>query len=474
MPTQAHILPAVEASPRRARRPAVKGPTSTNVKEDTATRLMESIAANRLSVLCGAGLSMAYPSSIPGAGQVNTFCIAEYERRVGSAVPDAAKGDIEKLASWFRANGRFNDLFIRTLVPWAKFNTEPNAGHDAIADFLACGVAREGVTTNFDRLVESAARSLGEPDFRAIADTQDLADTPAHRPYLKVHGCEGRNRSSTIWCKGQFDEAMLRTRADHFRNWLVTNLLGRDVLIVGFWSDWAYLSEIFASSLPALGPCTVFLAAPASAADLAAKAPELWKWAHGDQVTFIHEAESGDTFLDELRRRVSTVFLNRVFDSAGSTYLGLFGEQPKHNAKQLTGKSSLELYALRRDVTGVPRNRPVRDKDPQPRFDTHSAFHQRLLDHGAEYSAHTYRFGGEVFRLVSGHGQLLSRVRATFADEPALPVPGHRVICLGAIDDGAAVNVVRPDAQPSILNGGTVPTWTGQDPLAAQLRATHV
>lgn len=439
------------------------------MNDETAKRLMESIAANRLSVLCGAGLSMAAPSLIPGAARVASFCATEYESRVGSPLPTEVAEDIEKMALWFLRSGRFEDLFIRTLVPWSLFNTQPNPGHEAVADFLGCGVAREVISTNFDRLIESAAQSLGEPDFRAIADTEDLADTHQHRPLLKVHGCEGRSRVSTIWCKEQLDDPRLRNRADRFRDWLVANLLGRDILIVGFWSDWAYLSEILASSLPALGPCTVVLVAPTSAVELQSKAPELWKWTHSSEVTFIHEAQSGDAFLDEMRKRVSTVFLNRVFDCATKTYEALFGEPPKHTAKDLAGMSSSELYALRRDLTGVPRHRPVREKEPQSRFETHSAFHQRLLDQGAEYSANTYHLDGDVFRLVSGHGELLSLVRSRYAGEPALPVPDCRVVCLGALNDGSAVNVVRPEERPSIFNGGAAPAWTGHEELAIRL-----
>src|SRR5688572_23810976 len=138
---------------------------------------MESIAANRLSVFYGAGLSMAAPSGIPSAARVASICAAAYHAQVGEPLPAEVQTDIEKMALWFRNKTRFADLFIRVLVPWSLFNTHPNLGHEAIADFLACGVAREAVTTNYDSLVESAAQSLGEPDFRAIAEPEDLADS---------------------------------------------------------------------------------------------------------------------------------------------------------------------------------------------------------------------------------------------------------------------------------------------------------
>jgi len=439
--------------------------------EDTATRLMESIAANRLSVLCGAGLSMAAPSSLPSAARIASDCATAYQQKVGQPLPPEASGDIEKMALWFRSRNQFDGLFIRTLVPWWLFKAAPNTGHEAVADFLGCGVVREVVTTNFDRLVESAADSLGEPMFRAIADVLDLGDAPEHRPYLKVHGCMDRSPVSTIWCKEQFDDAPLNERANRFRDWMVANLVGRDILIVGFWTDWAYLSDIFSSALPAIGPRTLVLVDPMPGDQLEAKAPELWRWAHAGGVTFIHEPESGDSFLDSLRKRVSKVFLNRIFDESATAYNNLFGEPPRATARNLDAKTSPELYGLRRDLTGVPRHRPVREREPKPIHMPHAAMHQRLLDKGAHYEAHSYRLNGDAFRVVSGHGRVLSEVKQSFSTEPPLPISLSRVVCIGALNDGgAAPNVVRPDERPTILTSGTVSNWVSHENLVSELR----
>lgn len=442
------------------------------MRPETATLLMESVAANRLSILLGAGLSMAPPSSIPGAARVASMCAASYKASVGTDLPPAVAGDIEKMAVHFRNAHRFENLFINTLVPWPLFNTDPNLGHEAVADFLGCGATREAVTTNYDRLVEASAQKLGEPFFRPIADTNDLGLTTEHKPFLKVHGCEGRILSHTIWCKEQFEDEPLRTRALRFRNWLAAELVGRDILIVGFWSDWEYLSEVFADSLPALGECSVVLVDPSPAASLEAKAPNLWRWAHGTGVNFVHEQESGAAFLDEFRKHFSTVVLQQLFDSSEAAYRALFGEAPHGRARAFTGWTSEQFYQLRRDLSGQPRNRPVRSRSPDPKFESHTAIHQRLLDKGATYQAHTYTLGAERIRLVSGHGQLLSRVKAQYQKEPPMPVPGHKVVCIGAINDGVPSNVIRPDETPGILTGGTEPTWTSQEYILPMLRTT--
>ena len=46
--------------------------------DEVATRLLEAIAANRLIILSGAGLSMADPSNVPSAANVAQRCAEAY------------------------------------------------------------------------------------------------------------------------------------------------------------------------------------------------------------------------------------------------------------------------------------------------------------------------------------------------------------------------------------------------------------
>lgn len=445
------------------------------MRDDTATRLMESIAANKLVVFCGAGLSMAPPSSVPGAAGVARECADRYQRLVGTPLDAAVIGDVEKMSKWFGDNHQFEKLFIERLVPWERFNVAPNDGHRAVADFLACGVVHSGLTTNYDRLVELAAESIGEPDFLPITNSSDLAREDLHRPYLKVHGCMtlGNTRRSTIWYKEQFDQDDIKLRMEAFRSWLQTHLVGRDILFVGFWTDWAFLSDILASTIDAIGPSSVYLVDPNSPDALEAKAPLLWEWCHQPDIAFYHEQESGADFLDSLRQHFSRVFLRHVFQDAADTYNGMFEEASSGSASQLDGHSINQLYALRRDLCGVPRNRPVRAREPRPENRVHAAVHARLLDQGASYDQHTYSYGGDVFRIVSGSGQLMSEVKKRYADEPPLPIPLSRVICVGAIPDPTPASIVRPAATPSIVRAGVAESWVGPDDLINSLRTTH-
>src|ERR1019366_9019955 len=91
------------------------------------------------------------------------------------------------------------------------------------------------------------------------------------------------------------------------------------------WSDWAYLSELFAQNLTAVGPRTVYVVNPASADELQRKAPALWAWATAPPIRFSHVQRPGHDFLDELRRIWSARFIRRLMDAARPTYDALFG-----------------------------------------------------------------------------------------------------------------------------------------------------
>ena len=446
------------------------------VTDATAIKLMESIAADRLVVLCGAGLSMAPPSSIPSADAIKRECAEKYRQAIGSALDPAATTDLEAMSRWFRQESRFNDLFIPKLVPWTKFNTSPNDGHETIADFLACGAIHAGVTTNYDRLVESSAARLGEPDFLPIVHEEDLPRSADHRPYLKVHGCAvlHKTRLETIWCREQLADPLISQRMTRFQTWLSANLLGRDLLIVGFWSDWAYLSDVLATTIAAIGPNSVVLVDPSPSNVIETKAPGLWAWAHRPGIAFSHEQQSGAEFLSELRERFSRTFLNRLLDDAVATHQGLFGSPLSGHARALDGQAMPYLYALRRDLTGTTRNRPVRARLPLPEFRTHAALHARLLERGATYDGHVYSFNGQHLRLLSGGGQLLSELKSRCSAEPPLPMSADRIICIGAVEEPGAASIVRPTATPGVIHGGITGRWTTAAELITELGVPHV
>jgi hypothetical protein len=215
----------------------------------------------------------------------------------------------------------------------------------------------------------------------------------------------------------------------------------------------------------------VFLVDPAPADYVEQKAPGLWAWAHRPGITFHHCAESGRDFLDELRRRWSRLFVTGLMNDAASTYTPLFGAPAA--VVGAGADNSAELYALRRDLTGVPRNAAVRLRQPDAADHIAGAVHRRLLERGATYAQHQYEFAGRRIRLVSGRGRLLSRVRADFEHEPPMPVPPDEVVCAGALSDSAPSHLVRGTGTPTIVRPGTG-NWVTHQALVAALQVPLV
>ncbi len=120
-----------------------------------------------------------------------------------------------------------------------------------------------------------------------------------------------------------------------FATWLANELSGKDLVVIGFWSDWAYLTDLFVANLTAVGPRSVYVINPDRDEELRQKAPQLWAWANGPNIQFHHIRLSGEVFLDELRRIWSGRFISRLMEAARPAYEALFGP-PQNEVLALT------------------------------------------------------------------------------------------------------------------------------------------
>jgi hypothetical protein len=438
--------------------------------DEDAVRLFEAMSAGRLIVFAGAGLSMAAPSSLPNAANVANRCIDNHLARTGEDLTARFGGNLEGLAHHFRTVGS-EEYFITSVVPWASLVRDPNAGHEAVADFLAAHLIRLCLTTNFDCLVESAATKLREPDFGAIVEPADVTRQTDHSPYVKLHGCSRltSTRRATIWCTDQFGDVDVAQRMATLIDWVRHALAGADIVFVGFWSDWRHLTDALTSSLATILPRRIYLVDPGDAADLEHKAPSMWAWANRPGIAFRHVPESGAAFLAELRDRWSRNFLDRLVVDATGTHEALFGAPPDAFAAMHAGLAPEAKYSLRRDLTGTSWDRPVRDKAPGPQHHVAAAIHAALIRAGATYTPHTYSFGGRTLRLLCGFGKPLSTVRADYLAEPPLPILADEVVCT-AIPDGAPPHIVRPHGGATVVRPGSAAVWRTHDALLEELR----
>jgi SIR2-like domain len=409
------------------------------LSEAVLTELLGSIEASSLMLLCGAGLSVPSPSNLLPAWKVAEMCFER--RRDIEVLPDALRYDLDGLAGHFHAAGHFKDQFL-ALVPWAELLGAPNAGHAAVSDLLVARAAHSTLSANFDPLIEIWAKTR-KIDLRGALDgAQASAFRAATNPLLKFHGCLDRDRDATLWTQRQLAEASVQQRIESIKNWLAINLPGKDLLIVGFWTDWGYFNDVLADAITVGGLGRVIVIDPAPTDVLQQKAPGLWgHLAAGAH--FAHIVGSGDAALDELRTAFSKVWARRFFRLAQPIAPDVVPPDP-------SGWQGEELYDLRRDAEGVPYNRAAKQKGPSPEAAQAALAHLLLTQANATREGAWYRLNGKTIRVVHGGGQLLSTVRERY-DEPTALASPDIVICAGAMDLGVPAKLIPSGAGASVV-----------------------
>jgi hypothetical protein len=102
-------------------------------------RLLGSIEANNLVLLCGAGLSIPAPSGLMSAVQVARTCYDKYQPIM--ALPAGMRDNVEQVAEHFYNNGEFESVFLGNLSaeesttrrPWV---TRPSTFDDRILGYF--------------------------------------------------------------------------------------------------------------------------------------------------------------------------------------------------------------------------------------------------------------------------------------------------------------------------------------------------
>lgn len=431
-------------------------------------RLLASMDAGRLVILCGAGLSMAPPSNLPSARQIAEMCFDAYRLKVDPHIDPALRQNLEALAEHFAGLNTLKAQFIGNLVPWKLFVAPPNPGHAAIADFLITKAAAAGISGNYDILIERKAWDYGADFHGSLDGEQATARSHVHSPLLKFHGCSNRDRPNTVWAPSQLHDPTIATRIEKSKEWMAANLRQKDLLVVGFWSDWGYLNTVIGNALHGLDPLSVTVIDLSDAADLEQKAPDLWVIAHKPQVTFAHVQESGSDVLDELRRAFSENYLRQVLDAGCAVFKAATGAACDPAWLDVSDLDSESLYGWRRDAEGVPSSRPAKTNHPE-NVEALGYFHLLLRRAGAAQQSEGYTFAGRSIRVINGAGSILSRVKAGFAEAPAV-LSADVVVAVGAIDlPGLPAHVIRPGTPGSVMRPAAGGEWFDFDKALLEL-----
>jgi len=408
-------------------------------------------------VVCGAGLSMAPPSNLPSARAVSEICFDKYIVAIDPACDPALRQNLETFAEHFVPLGTLKSIFIRALVPWNLFTGHPNLGHTAIADFLLTGTAVAALSANYDFLIERCAWDYGS-EFRASLDgDQAIIQSTKHSPLLKFHGCQNLDPEETVWTKSQLTTPTLAARLDKSRVWMAANLREKDLLVVGFWTDWAYLNDVIGKALSGVTPLSVTVVDLAKPQQLEDKAPDLWALAHAEHVTFTHVEQDGGQFLDELRRAFSRSFLRKVVRAGVAVFEAETGVACDPQWLEVPDHGSQALYGLRRDAEGVPHTLPARQKAPAA-SEPLGFFHLLLRRAEATQTTEGYSYNGQTIRVVNGANNVLSRMAARYAEPPSVPA-AEITAAIGATNLWLPDDIVRAGIPGDIVRPATASRW---------------
>ena len=407
--------------------------------------------ADRLAVLCGAGLSMERPSNIPSAGTLAAKVGERYATDYGN---DRVRlpTDLGAQAEYFFDRGELETVFLRRYIDFDSFAAPPNRGHYALADLTLTLNVQVVVTTNVDSLVESAGLNL-YGTVAAGVETAALAALPPDRPpLLKIHGCWNRDHRETLWANGQLHIEPFRSRIPQSAQWLQNRLMDRDLLVIGYCTDWDYLNGVLESALGLVRTARVILVDPGASDSLARKAPELMAVGRRASVGFFHVQASGAHFLDELRRKFSQAFIRRVLRDGADSYHLSKGAAPDGEWLEPPVLESQEYWQVRRDLMGCLPNEPARAKNP-PLDEQMGSTLLQLRARGAVPEGMFWILGPHRIRVVRGAGRMLHNIEITYADAMPPVVSPTLAIAVGAESMALPANVVRPTGVATIARG---------------------
>jgi hypothetical protein len=424
--------------------------------------------AGRLVIVCGAGLSMAAPSNLPPAWRVAESSFDKYRLQVDPACDVAMRHDLEAFAQHFVDQNTLQSVFIGSLVPWGDFVRPPNPGHAAVADFLVTKAAVAGLSANYDTLIERCAIGNGF-DFQSSLDGEEATvRARTQGPLLKFHGCATLDRPSTVWTASQLNDPTIAQRIAKSKEWMAANLRQKDLLVVGFWTDWDYLNGVLGAVLEGLAPLSVTVVDMADAGALEAKAPQLWALAHGPNVAFTHVQESGAEALDELRKAFSTNYLRAMLAAGRIAFEQLAGVQCEDDWLDIPSDFDTDiLYGLRRDAEGVPAGQPATLPSPGA-CEILGTFHLMLRQAGAVATPQGYELNNRSIRVVNGAAAVLSQIKARFVEAPSV-APTDIVVAAGATSLPVPTNVVRPGQAGNFIRPAAMADWFDVEGARAEL-----
>src|SRR3546814_768535 len=130
----------------------------------------------------------------------------------------------------------------------------------------------------------------------------------------------------------------------------------RDLLIVGYWTDWDYLNQVLGSVLDQVHPSKVIVVDPVDSASFQSKAPDLYALSDAVQNGLLHVRASGADFLGALRKSFSNTFFRRLVTCGAEEFQNRTGNPPPQAITEPPNLDTEALCRMRRDLEGCAPN----------------------------------------------------------------------------------------------------------------------
>jgi hypothetical protein len=234
-------------------------------------------------------------------------------------------------------------------------------------------------------------------------------------------------------------------------------LLDRDLIIIGYFTDWDYLNEALEQTLGAVRPARVTIVDPSPGATLAAKAPVLHALGGRSRISFSHVRISGADFLERLRLEFSRAFVRRVLHAGREAYKDQTGAAPDPAWLEPPAIGVDDLWHVRRDLEGRSPTQPARDRAP-PEEPVLGLMLLELRAKGATADGPYWLLSGCRIRILRTPNQLLHMVQAAFARETPPVIAPDVIIAVGAVPSGLSSHIVRGGTVSTIARG-TAGRW---------------
>ncbi len=324
---------------------------------------IDALLNERLAILCGAGLSMAPPSNLPSAAALAAEAKRKYDARYGASRPSLPSG-IEEQAEFFFRQGDLGTVYLRTFIDKDAFAGPPNPGHEAVADLLMVRGIQTAISTNVDVMIETAGQLLfGQIGVGFCRDSIARLQ-PDVAPLLKIHGCWSLNAAETVWAPSQVAVEPLASRIAGSATWMESRLLDRDLIIVGYFTDWDHLNGVLERTLGQVRPARVIVVDPSDGAWLATKAPALHALGGRAASEFLHVNASGAEFLAMLRLEFSKCFVRSVLHGGARAYEDMTGAPPDPAWIEPEPADNATFWQVRRDLEGRRPRQPASARAP--------------------------------------------------------------------------------------------------------------